>query len=248
MTKLRIISLASIALAGVAAALVIQYKSQVKFRERDALMRQQDQQLAALTAEHQRLSNLVAQAQSAPPEDHTAELAKLRRAAEALKKQTNDLGRQWGKSHESRPSQPASSPASHTPEYYEQLHQMAGSKPTEARDLAGAFQNYAMDHQNQSPSNLDQLAPYLAKENRTLSGSNQFEIVYSGSLDNLQGIPWGSVAVVREQQPWPGPDGRMMRVYGMMGGIGQIVGSDDNLQSWEAKHVISSPTVGQSGQ
>jgi hypothetical protein len=137
------------------------------------------------------------------------------------------------------------SPDSYTPEYYEQLYQMAGSKPTEARDLGAAFQSYAMDHQNQSPSNLDQLAPYLAKENRSLSGSNQFEIIYQGSLDNLQGIPRESVAVVREQQPWPGPDGKMRRLYGMMGGVGQIVEADDNFQSWEAKHVISPPPVNQ---
>jgi len=246
MTIFRIITLASIALAGVAASVVVQHETQIKFRERDALMREQDQQLAALAAEHQRLSNLVSHANSAPPIDHVAELAKLRREVEALKKQTNDLGRQWGQSVESRPSRPASSLTSHTPEYYEQLRQMADSKSTEARDLGAAFQEYAMDHQNQSPSSLDQLAPYLAKENRTLSGTNRFEIVYSESLDNLQGIPWGSVAVVRELQPWPGPDGKLTRVYGMLGGIGQMVGPD--FQSWEALHVISSPTGGQSGQ
>jgi hypothetical protein len=248
MTKLKIVSLAGVAVAGMAASLMIQHKSQVTFRERDATMRQQDQQIAALTVEHQRLSNLVAQANSAPPDDHTAELAKLRRASEALKKQTNDLARKWGKSHETQPSGPASNPKSDTPEYYKQLHQMAGSKPMEARDLGLAFQEYARDHQNQSPSNLDQLVPYLAKNNRALSGSNQFEIIYQGSLDNLQGIPWHSVAVVREQQPWPGPDGRMTRLYGMMGGVGQAVASDDNFQSWEAKHVFSSPGAGQAGQ
>lgn len=240
MPKFKILVLVSLA-AAVVASLVIRHKSEVKFRERDVLLQQQDQQLAALTARHEQLSNLVAQA-SASLEDHSAEVIKLRREAEALKQQTNDLGRAGEKSHKSRV---ALSPDSYTPEYYEQLYQMAGSKPTEARDLGAAFQSYAMDHQNQSPSNLDQLAPYLAKENRSLSGSNQFEIIYQGSLDNLQGIPRESVAVVREQQPWPGPDGKMRRLYGMMGGVGQIVEADDNFQSWEAKHVISPPPVNQ---
>ncbi len=75
----------------------------------------------------------------------------------------------------------------------------------------------------------------------TLSGTNQFEIIFQGSLDQLDGIPWGSIAVVRETQPWLTPDGRPTRVYGMIGGSGQTVTSDDNFQSWEAEHVISPP-------
>jgi hypothetical protein len=248
MTKLKIMSIAAIAITGAAASLMIQSKSQVKFRERETLLQQQDKQLAALTAEHEHLSNLVAHADNAPPEDHTAELAKLRSEAEALKKQTNDLSRQLEKSRESRPSQPTPIQESRTPEYWEQLHEMAGSKATDARNIASAFNYYASDHQGQCPSNLDQIAPYLAKENLSLSGTNQFEIVYQGSLDNLKGLPIGTIAVIRDQQTWVGPDGKMMRVYGMAGGVGQIVASDDNFQSWEAQHVISPPKAGQSGQ
>jgi hypothetical protein len=248
MTTLQTVSLASLVLAGVAASLMIQHNSGVKFRERDALVRQQDEQLAALSAEQQRLSNMVTQANSTPPVDHSVELARLRREAEALKKQTNEMGGQLAASVASRPSQPsqpAPAPQSHTPEYWEQLHQMAGAKATDARNLATAFIFYASDHQNQCPSSFDQVASYLAKKERSLSGSNQFEILYQGSFDNLQGVPRGEVAVVRDQQTWAGPDGKMMRVYGMADGSGQMVGSDDNFQAWEAKHVISPPKAGQ---
>ena len=181
-TKFKIISLAAIAIAGAAASLLIQSESQVEFREREALLRQQDEQLAALTAEHERLSNMVANTNNVPPDGHKAELAKLRSEAEALKKQTNNLGRQLKESREPRPSRTAPTPESHTPEYWEQLHQMAGRKGRDARDLATAFCSYAFDHQGQCPSNLDQIASYLAKEKRSLSGTNQFEIVYQGSL------------------------------------------------------------------
>jgi hypothetical protein len=248
MTKFKIISMTTIALAGVAASLMIQRQSQARFRAGEARLQQQSNQLAALTAEHGRLSNLVSRASSAPANDNAAELAKLRREAEALKKQTNDLGRPLARRQDSPPSRTAPSQASHTPEYYEQMRQMAGSKPTEARDLGMAFRAYAEDHQNQSPVSLDQLASYLAKENRSLSGSNQFEIAYHGSLDQLQGLPWGSVAVIREPQPWPGPDGRMLRVYGFLDGHSQMVSSDDNFQSWETQHVIAPPAIRASGQ
>src|SRR5437879_13710368 len=117
MTRFKIISLAAITFAGAAASLLIQSKSHVKFREREALLQQQGEQLAGLTAEHERLSELVGNSKNAPPDDHKAELAKLRSEAEALKKQTNDLGtRQLKDSREPRPSRHAPTPESHTPE------------------------------------------------------------------------------------------------------------------------------------
>lgn len=248
MTKFKTVSLTSLALAGVAASLLIQHKSHVKFRERDALVRQQDQQLAAMNAEHQRLTDLAARTNIAPLDDHTDELARLRSEAEALKRQTNDAGRRLEASRASRPSQPAPAPESHTPEYWEQLRQMAIVKMTDLRNLGTAFRFYASDHQDQCPSNFDQVAPYLAEKGMSLSGSNQFEVLYEGSFDKLQGVPPGEVAIIRDQQTWVGSNGRTMRVYGMADGSGQMVGSDDNFQTWEAKHVIAPPKSGQSGQ
>jgi hypothetical protein len=242
MTKFKIISLGSLAVAGVVAALMIQHKSQVKLGERDALVRQQDLQLAALTAEYQRLSNLVAHTNSVPPDDHRAELARLRGEAEALKKQTNDAGRRLEASRASRPPQTAPSPPSHTAEYWTQLHQMAGAKATDAMSLATAFIFYANEHQDQFPSSFDQMTPYQAKAGVPFSGTNQFEIVCQGSFDKLQGIPPGTVAVVRDRQTWAGPDGKLMRVYGLADGSSQIVESDDNFQTWEATHVIKKIT------
>jgi hypothetical protein len=245
MTKLKIISLASLVLAGVAASLMIQHQSGVKFRERDALARQQDEQLAALSAEHQHLSNMVTLANGTPPVDHSVELARLRNEAETLKKQTNEMGRRLEAGRASRLSQPAPAPESHTPEYWEQLRQMGMVKATDAMHLGTAFIMYASEHQNQCPSSFDQVASYLAKKEMSLSGSNQFEILYRGSFDQLQGVSRGEVALVREQQTWTGPDGKTMRVYGMADGSGQMVGSEDNFKAWEAKHVISPPKAGQ---
>jgi hypothetical protein len=219
---------------------MIQHQSQAKFRAQEALLQEQRSRLEALTAEHERLSNLVPRASSLPTEDHSAELARLRGEAEALKKQTNELGRPLAGSHDSHPSQPPPKLAHHTPEYYEQMHQMAGARTRDAMNLGRAFGNYAFDHKQQAPASLDQLAPYLAQENLALSGTNQFEIIFQGSLDTLEGLPWGSVAVIREQQPWPGPDGKMMKVYAFPDGHSQMVQSD-YFQSWEAQHVIAPP-------
>lgn len=236
MPTLKIILIGGVAFAGVVATLMIQRQAREKFQQNEAVLQAQEKQIASMSEEHERLVKLSGKAKNAPPADHTAELAKLRAEAEALKKQTNDLDRQLAATNAQQPTPPA--PATHTPEYWQKLHEMAGTKSTESLYLARAFSEYAWDHKGECPTNLDQLVASMARDNQTLSGTNQFEIIYHGSFDDLKGIPFTEVAVVREQQAWPGPDGRMFRVYGMGGGMGQIVSSDDNFASWEAKHVI----------
>jgi hypothetical protein len=94
MSKLKIILVSVFVVGGLTASLLIQDQAEGKLRESDAVLRRQDNQLAALAAEHQRLSNLVAQANSSSAEDQLPELAKLRSQAEAFRKQTNELGKQ----------------------------------------------------------------------------------------------------------------------------------------------------------
>src|SRR4051812_46896315 len=105
MTRIKIISIAAIAITRGAVSLLIHSKSQVKFCGREALLEQQDGQLAALNSEHERLSSMVANANNLRPDEYRDGLAKLRNEAEALKKQTNDLGtKQLKDSREPQPS------------------------------------------------------------------------------------------------------------------------------------------------
>src|SRR2546426_10501418 len=83
-----------IVVGAVMASLLIQRRVQVKLRENDAYLQQQDNQLAELAAENQRLSNLVVQTKTnraTAPDDRAAELAQLRAKIEALRQQTNQL-------------------------------------------------------------------------------------------------------------------------------------------------------------
>src|SRR5439155_22722550 len=114
MTESKIILIAAIAIAGSTASLMIQHQAQIRLRENDAVLRQRDYQLSELATEHQRLSNLVAQTNNSPAEDQTAELAKLRNEAAALRKQTNELGKQLAENRRSRQSQTRPRPRSET--------------------------------------------------------------------------------------------------------------------------------------
>ncbi len=176
MTKFQIIVISVIALAGGTASLVIQHAAQVKGHENGAVLRQQDSQLVELTAEHLRLSNLVAQVNSSPAGDQAAELSKLRAEAEALRKQTNELGKQLAENRRSRQSQtrPRSRTDTHyfvgmvsvvsdatSEEYVNQLNRMTYDKMGDVRTLSSAVREYAREHHGEFPTNFDQAAPYL---------------------------------------------------------------------------------------
>jgi len=237
MKKLGIIVIAAVVIAGAAAVLVIHSRSKARLREGVARLREQSDQISALAAEQERLSKCAAEPTRGQTNGSAAEMAKLRGEIAALKRQTNDLAQE--KTRGPKATQTASgnsTPVQRTQEYWKELRQTAGTRPVEVRDLGQAFGDYAFDHQNQAPTSLDQLSKYLADNKATMSGTNQYEIIFHGSLDQLRGLPWGSIAVVRDAQPWPGPDGTMMRTYGFPGGLSQMI--IDGLQPWTSEHVI----------
>ena len=246
MTKFKIILIGAVATAGMTGSLVIQHQAQAKLRENAAMLRQQDNQLAELTAEHQRLSKLFAQTTSPPAEDRTAELAKLRTEAEALRKQADELRKQQAENYPSGPSQTAPTTDDYPEEYYVQRNRISDGKTEDAYTLSVVLVNYALEHQGQFPANLDPVAPYLLKRNMSLTGTNEFEIVYQGSLNELTNVPLRAVALVRERHAWLTPSGKWARVYSPVAdGMAHVVESDDNFQSYEAEHIIPPPAAGQ---
>jgi hypothetical protein len=243
MTKLKITLIIATVAISLAVALILHRNAQVKLRENDAVLRQQDKRMSELTAEQERLSNRVAEAKSST-NSQLSELARLRSRAQELQQQTNELGFQLRSNRLASATRPKAEPEPHPPEYYDQLHRTAAAKPTDARNLSTVFFRYASDNQGRFPSSFEQVATYLRKEKWPLSGTNQFDIVYRGSLDDLKGISRGAVAVIRDRQTWIAPSGKQARVYGLADGSSQIVESDDDFKTWEAEHIISSAPAG----
>ena len=240
--KLKIGVVVATAIAGVMASLVIQHRAEIKIREKEA-WRQQDNQLAALAAEHERPSSVAVQVKSSPADGQRLELQKLRSEVERLRKQINELESKLESVRQARVALVASTHP--TPEYREQREAMAAGKIKDASSLYKAIEHYLANHQDQFPSSLDQLAPYLQKEHLPLTGTNEFEIVYTGSYDRFTNIPVQGVAVFRERQPWLAPSGKWARLYVTADGHRQIVESDDNFQAWEAEHIFPPPAAGQ---
>src|SRR5437879_4175940 len=257
MTKSKIIVVGVTGVA-VLASLLIVHRTLVKSRANDAMLRQQDNQLAQLAAENQRLANRIAQAKTnnGPADDRTAELAQLRAKVEALRQQTHQLAELPGQLAEKRLLAGVQAFYGGDFNLLEHNHEswitFAGGpretgKLNDARALTAALRKYADERQGEFPSNLVPVALYLPKPletnsppwaNAPLTGTNDFEIVYQGSQNDLSNIPPRRVALIRERQPWLTPEGKWARVYGYADGAASIVESDDNFQSWDAQHII----------
>ena len=85
-----------------------------------------------------------------------------------------------------------------------------------------AFRTYAMDHQDQYPTNFEQATSFLTPNSngQTNSATDKFEIVYHGS--DIQTNP-GDTIVLREKEAWQNSDGKWVKIYGMYDGSVQTV-------------------------
>lgn len=262
----KIIFIGAVVLGSLMALLVIRHQVQAKLRQREEILRQQAHQCAELGAEYLRLSNQLAQAQSTPVDDRMAELIKLRSEANVLRKHTNEIAKQTAENRQSAAKRTplklkttVSKPGpfyvvsdSDSEEYALQLRKMAAGERNrytgDARNLSYAVREYSREHQGEVPSTFAEAAPHkwkgelpLAgsfKGRDTMAGANDFEIVYHGSLNEIANIPEQAVALIRQREPWPTPNGKWARIYAMADGRIYAVESDDNFQAWEAEHII----------
>ena len=90
MNKLKLI-VGFLVLVGAAIIWSVQYQAQLQSREENESLRKQLEQMVRLEADNERLSNLVAQANSQLPNEQFMELLKLRGEVGLLRQQTNGL-------------------------------------------------------------------------------------------------------------------------------------------------------------
>lgn len=234
---------------------LVQRHADAALRQNDNALWQQQDEIARATEENQRLTNGVAQAAdtSNHAADYSAELAQLQALAAALCSQQNQLSNHLWNSRVSAGTRLLASEDSNLTNHSEVISAITrgprskANRLNDARAFTAAMQHYADDHQGAFPSSLDQVTSYLPRaldekpgswDNGPVSGTNNFEIVYQGGINELANIPLRRVALIRERQPWLTPDGKWARTYGYADGGVETVTSDDNFQSWDALHII----------
>lgn len=234
-------------LASLLTCLAIRHASREKLEQRDAELAVQSEQIDALTADNARLAK-ISRTPDAPAIATTDELQKLRTEVQSLQQQIATAGQQASAASQAAATN-AKAPVQHTDEYWKQLHALVGGKQSDAMKLATPLMDYARDHGGQFPTSFDQVSKYLRKDGLNPNAANEFEVVYTGTMDAVKDLPNMEVPLLRQRQAWPGPDGtKMERVYGFMGGMADIVESEDNFQSWEAAHLINATGAAESNQ
>jgi RNA polymerase sigma factor (sigma-70 family) len=257
LTKLKAGILGVVLVAGAATPIVLQHQSQERLQQANQSLRQQIEQAVAQTED---LSNRLHQALAAQAisQDQLSELLRLRGQVGALKKQISETAK----------ATPASTRAAQAPApsdgetEQEVMKQQFIAKMNSAKMWMLAFHLYAEKNGGNFPGSYSEAASFLPEDARqetlheeTLRSTNQFEIVYQGTVQSMTNP--AMLIVLRENQATPAPNGGWARTYGFADGHSEVHRSDTgDFREWESQRMVSpaesqraaSPATGAFGQ
>lgn len=185
-------------------------------------------QLAALADDNANLSNNLADAQTAQ-EKQMRELLKLRGVVRSTDTKRTASTRPTRQSTAPTPTAAADSDQNQEPYW--------ASRGRDSRNIVTMLIMHANEHGGKLPQNVDDLNAYSG--NYPLSGTNQFDIVYQGSLNDLKNP--SETIVLREPQPVRTPQGKWAKVYGFADGHAELHEEPTgDFQTYEKEHGIAS--------
>ncbi len=113
---------------------------------------------------------------------------------------------------------------------------------TDSKTYVLALMMHAEDNQQRFATNLDQVVSYLSKGERSVTGTNIFDVVFQGSRDSVTNS--SAIILVREHQAHQSSDGRWTKAYGFLDGHAEIhLEPTANFDAFEQQH--SWPPPGQ---
>ncbi len=208
-------------------------------------LREQAGQVASLQEEIGRLTRQLKAALERSESDRR-ELLRLNAQRGALRRTEEENARL--KAEQDRLAEQARQPAPPPPEvnpFDRDFGPGAGAKVTSAKHWGYALRNYAVNHQGRFPATFAEAVAFLpdgltAEEKApVLQAAAQFEIVFHGTLEDLEGLPAESFLLLREKQAWADPQGRACKAYCMTDGGATIRGAQSNdFEQWESVHTL----------
>jgi RNA polymerase sigma factor (sigma-70 family) len=206
---------------------------------------QLQRQLSPLTAQIQELqsacddaTNRLAWLESelAANQQNNLELLKLRGEVAGLQRQTLEMGNLRAENQRLlAASRDAVSPTAEA-EARAQQRQLAIQKLNDAKQGVLSFLLFAADHQQQYPTNFEEVTTYSNPDFVSHVETN-FDLVYSGSSTAITNP--ASTIVLMEKQAWQTVDGSWMKTYGFADGHAEIHKQPDgNFADWESQRII----------
>src|SRR5436190_18471596 len=219
--KLKVVTV-SVALITLVAVIVWQQSRVNRLTAEAAALRERLQQATTLEQDNQRLAEQLRLA-SERSRVESSELLRLRAqatTARALEEENVRLkaDREQVAKRTSPPPQPTENPfdKNHGPG--------AAAKVSQAKYWGYALRNYAANHEGRFPASFADAATFLHDElsaddkAKAIQAADGYELVYRGSLDDLEKLPPESTIVVREKEAWLDPQGRWCKAYCMSDG------------------------------
>jgi hypothetical protein len=202
--------------------------------------------------EHLRKSDAADSAQTqAPGEDvdrlkrEAAEVHRLRGEVALLRRERGEAAKQAEENARLRKQlQTAPTQTEITPEEAarEAQKQIGIAKLNYLKGWTLAFQMFAAEREGRMPKDFEEAKRHLRADFNHAFDPNQFEIVYQGSLKQLQGIDLGRVILVREREPTVGWDGRRSKAYGFADGHSEIhAEGPQGFDAWEKERMLFTP-------
>lgn len=234
MTKIKIGVIVAALVAGLSIPLVKQHQALIKLRDENSALRLQASDLPRLAADNIRLSNLLAQPSPLDTQAQTRELLKLRGEVGQLKQQLAEKPR----------TRQVAVPATTQEDAAEVQKQIGIAKMGYTKGWMLAFMQFASQNQGQFPTNFEMAASLLPDEtrNQTNYSTDQFEILYQGSIDAMTNP--ATIIVLREKDPWQALDGGWVRDYAFADGHCEIhKAANGDFQPWESVHLWPPPSA-----
>jgi hypothetical protein len=246
LTTLKTGIIGAIVAASVAVPWVVQRGAELKLREKNAALLQQNDRSAKLTAENERLSNLVVLAKPPLSDEQFRELLRLRGEVAMLRQQTNAVP-QLQKENRRLAARLATAQNQQIHTTQAELDEQLSEETIEAMrniclGLRTALQRFANDHTNQAPNSLLQLRNYFSSSGQPVVGLYSLQFVPK----RLPIAAPDGALILRETALHRKPDGKWARFYAY--GDGRIVEAapdDENFDAWEKQHMTSPVPSGQ---
>ena len=231
--------------AGIAAPIWTWHSARRADRARAEALRQQDEQLARLTADNKRLSNEVSRTQDrALTDGQLAELLRLRAEAGALLRQTNSIQRLQDQNRQLQIGANLGGkwmPPEKGGFDGEVLAEMTGAARQIIAELPGAQQRFASEHGGETAKDFTELRKYFPTvDGRRLPGLYSFQFVRD------EGPQPGDRLILCELGSHPTPEGKraMLHVFsdGRVVEVKQANGDDadgDFIIAWQKQHMNS---------
>lgn len=220
MTKLQVGITAAI-VGSLAITATVQHQSQNELRDHNEALRQQ---LAALAADNQVLSNRLEQ--SAPPTDQR-ELPRLRGEVAFLRQQTNTLARLMDENLRLKAAAAAQAPV-HPDDEQLRFEGMSVRMVNTGKRIGLAMRIWANDHADVLPTDLLSVTNEMGDIPINLRDGFELVNVGKATLNNPESI------LARERAPRRNPQGGWERAYVLCDGSVQRVNSPEgNFDGWE---------------